>query len=369
MNLVTTMSAPSVNDDGVFYLDHNGKIVDFVGEGEGATNYAVVVGNKKNGTVDDGFNLTVDKYPQIKVINQKGDEVIYDIFVKLDKLGKVTSSAKYVATNGTVSDLFSGNKTVAGGIGFNANTINNMTVIKYRLNSDNKITRIESIGTQNVGSADTTKSSFKLATGALIVDTTNSESVNANKLKSLITNVNAVYNKKGEIEVLLVGATEIDTVKYTFAYITSVQSAVNKDGDEVLATVAYINGKKVDPMYTDADDVFTKLGNGKYDVKKVYALDVNGDVIEEANKVTTSGAIGTSTENVDVYTGTVDDRGTDTVKINGKWYTLSEDATIIGVDSANAVNAVRRLNSIAVGKTNVTLYIYDGYVSFVVIHE
>ena len=366
------VSTPEVNDEGIFYLDHNGKIADFEGEGAGATDYAIVLG-VETGTVTSKFNKTsIDDYPQIEVVTQEGDKVIYDLLIKLNSKGEVSSSVKLGANNLFVNKditdaLADAKKEIAetkmDGL---VDAKEELSIIKYRLNSDNKVTKIEKVSAQEIKAVDTTKTSFKTAANILVFDTIKDESVNLNTLSSKIDGF-AVYNKKGEIEVLVTD--DIDQAIYTFAYITSVQNA-NQGGDNVLASVAYVNGKKVDPLFTDDDDVFpteTVDGVTKFITKKVFALDINGEVIEEAVLVTTSGAIGA--KNVTVYNGKIQDRGTDTVKIGGKWYTLSEDATIIGVDSANDVNAVRRLNSITADKTNVTLYIYDGNVAYVVIHE
>jgi hypothetical protein len=360
------ISAPEVNDEGVFYLDHNGKIVDFDGEGVSATDYAIVIGTEA-GTIDSKFGKkSIDDYPQIKLVNQEGEEIVYDLLIKLNSNGdKVTSSVK---VNG--SSLFDDSDLVASGefaklkvqdlVGENPQE----SIIKYSLNKDNKVSKIETVTAQFLEDVDTTKSSFKLASNALVFDAKEAEAVSADKLRSEIDGY-AVYNKKGEIEVLVTN--DIDQAKYTFAYITKIQAA-SKDGDSVLAAEAYVNGKKVDPLYTDSDDVFTKT-DGKYTVKVVYALDMNNEVVEDAIVVTTSsGIIGGKI--LTVYEGKIQERGNNTVKINDSWYTLADDATIIGVDSSdNSVNAVRKLNSIRADKTDVQLYIYDGYVSFVVIYE
>ena len=348
-------TAPELNDEGVFYLDHNGKIVDFDADGSSATDYAIVIGAEP-GSVTSKFSKTsIDDNPQIEVVTQEGEEVVYDLLIKLNSSGGVSSSVKVNSDNlfvtADIPELGEGE--------FAVDKVENLvgeepelSIIKYSLNKDGKISKIETVEAQEINDVDTTKSSFKIIDNALVYNSEDNEAVSINKLSSKIDGY-AVYNKSGQIEVLITEDT--DGVKYTFAYITSAQDA-SVDDDNVQATVAYIDGKKVDPLYTDADDV---VGG----TKRVYALDIVDDVIEEAIEVTTSGAIAT------VYEGTIDDRGTDTVKIDGKWYTLSEDATIIGVDDAGDVNAVRRLSAIRIDRTVVTVYIYEGYVSFVVIHE
>lgn len=348
------VSAPAVGDSGVFYLDHNGKIVDIDAEGAGATNYAIVIGAEQ-GDVSNKFGKnSIDDYPQIKVVTQSGDEVVYDLHVKLNSSGDVSASVK-VGTNNLFNNVddIEDEDVVESLVGATPQA----SLIKYRLNSDNRITKIEKISTQPINSVDTTKSSFKLASNVLIYDTDNDEAISENKLMSLINGF-AVYNKNGEIEVLLTNS--VDDVKYTFAYITSIQDAEHNK-DEVQALVAYTEGKKIDPLYTDTD--YT-VEDG---TKKVYALDIDKDgVVTEAIAATTSSAVA----GLEVYEGTVTSRTSSTIQFNGKWYTLADDATVIGVDkSDNSVNAIRKLTSIVTNKTVVTVYIYDGYAAFVEIHE
>jgi len=357
--------APELNDEGVFFLDHNGKIVDFDAEGSSATDYAIIVGAEPGTTTYKFGQRSVDDYVQLKLVTQEGDEIIYDVHVKINSSGVVTASAKVGVDNlfeGTLGDDFGVTelKNLLGIDDFDDDEIvPEDNIIKYSLNKDGRISKITKVEAQEIEDVDTTKSSFRIVDNALVYDRDAQEAVSINKLSSKIDGW-AVFNKNGQIEVLVTEDT--DGVKYTFAYITSAQPA-SRDGDEVLATVAWVNGKKVDPLYTDAD---VEIDN----TKSVYALDIVNDVIEEAIEVTTSGAI----TGVEVYTGQIADRGTDTIKIGSKWYTLSDDATVIGVDvdddgNFGDVNAVRRLSAIRIDRTEVTVYIYEGYVSFVVIHE
>jgi hypothetical protein len=360
-------SAPELNDEGVFYLDHNGKIVDFDAEGASATDYAIIVG-AAGGELTDRFGKSIDVYPQLEVVTQEGEKVVYDLLIKLNSAGtKVTSSVKVDGNNlfddddladfendsdEKVKELFAEGK---------ENAYKN--IIKYSLNKDGKISKIEPVEAQRITEVDTTKSSFRIVDNALVYNNEDEEAVSINKLSSKITLGYAVYNKNGQIEVLVTEDT--DGVKYTFAYITSVQDA-SRNNDDVQAIVAYVDGKKVDPLYTDADDVVD------FDGKAVYALDIVNDVIEEVFVPEEEFLVTTSPSAINgntVYKGTINDRGTDTIQIGSKWYTLSDDATVIGVKSNGDVNAVRRLSAVRAGTSVVTVYIYDGYVSFVLIHE
>ncbi|WP_312814851.1 S-layer homology domain-containing protein [Sedimentibacter sp.] len=363
-------SDPEVGDSGIFYLDHNGKIVDYDTEAEGATDYAVVMGVEAGAVKHSFGKVSIDDYPQIKLTTQAGDEVVYDMYLKIDSNNKISNSAKldkvaffdktYTVTNDVIdgdgkitSTTFTDLKDLVDG---------HPQVIKYKLNNDNKITKIELVDAKKIEGVDTTKSSFKLLSDALVYDYQAEESVNQDKLSSKITEGFAVYNKKGEIQVLLIKTIDVDDTVFTFAYITSVNKASNK-GDNVQALKAYMNGEFVDPLFTDDDELVDKT-----ETPNVFALDMDGEIVTDATAITTtSTALGGKT--LTVHKGTIDDRGNDTIKIGSTWHTLSEDATVIGVDSDGDVNAVRKLSSIRAGKTEVDVYMYNGYVQFVVIHE
>ncbi len=358
-------SAPEIGDSGIFYLDHNGKIADYDTEvSDGATDYAVVMGVEA-GTVKDSFGkVSIDDYPQIKITNQSGDEIVYDMYVKVDSNNKISNSAKLGTESLFSGTLVKGNEITSAkfeGLDDLVNT--HPQIIKYKLNSDKKVTKIELVDAKELTSVDTTKSSFKLLSDALVYDYQKLESVDQSKLSSKIATGYAVYNKKGEIEVLLVRTSDVDDSVYTFAYVTSVNNAKN-NGDNVQAVKAYVDGKYSTEIFTDSDDVFPTSGG----TKKVYALDMDGTVITEATAATPSG-ITLGRKTLTIYSGTVQDKGSDTIKINGSWETLSDDATVIGIDSNGDVNAVRKLNTIRNDKTNVDVYMYNGYVVYVVIYE
>jgi S-layer family protein len=353
-----------LGDEGIFFLDHNGKIVAFDGEGAGATDYAVVL-DVAPGEISGRFDNSLDEYPQLKVITQAGDEVVYDVYVKLNSDGnKVSDSAKYTGTDGKTSDLFVDTDIKSNAIsstkleGLDVSGSDN-TVIKMKLNSDKKITKIEVVEDKSID-LDTTKSSFKLATNALIFSIADQDSVSESKLNSTVVGT-AVYNKNGQIEVLLTNS--VDDANYTFAYITKIQGA-KQNGDEVQALTAYVNGEKVDPLYTDDDDIVT---DAKYNV---YALDLGSDNIATeaklASKVTTSQGltayIGKNATGVSSSNGTIQLSG-------AGWLNLAEDATIVGVDEDGDVKAIRKLSSIVKNESVIDVYYYDSEVVLIVIHE
>jgi len=352
-----------LGDEGVFFLDHNGKIVAFDGEGGGATDYAVVLGVEPGEIDDDRFGkVSIDEYPQLKVVTQAGEEVIYDVYAKVNDDKEITDSAKYVGKDGTVVNLFDEDDVTSDEItndkfeGLKPND-EKYKVIKIKLNSDDKITRLETVEAKDI-EIDTTKSSFKLASGALIFDIDEEEAVSESKLDATVEGY-AVYNKNGQIEVLLTNS--VDGYNYTFAYITKAEGA-RQNGENVQALVAYVNGEKVDPLYTDDDDVVTDGTN------KVYALELSSDNIVEDAKLASEVTEGLKFYKEVKATGVSNSNRT--IQLTGAgWLNVAEDATIIGVDNKGDVEAIRKLSSIVKNESVIDVYYYDSEVVFIVIYE
>jgi len=343
----------ALGDSGVFFLDYKGKIVAFNGEAEGATDYAVVLDVAK-GEVASKFTDSIDEYPQLKVVTQSGDEVIYDVYVKLNSSGEISGSANLDTNKLFTTVTTVGGEKVITSAKFEA--LKTADVVKIKLNSDKKITKIETVSVKTITDLDTTKSSFKLAKDAMLYDTVNKETVTENKLSAIVDG-KAVYNKNGEIEVLLTA--DVDGMNYTFAYITKAEAA-RQSGDDVQALVAYVNGKKVDPLYTDDDDT---VNDG---LKTVYALDLSNEVVEEAKLASASIA---GLKIAKAVTASAVRSSAGTIQLVDGWSSLAENATIIGVDEDGAVNDVRRLSAIDAGKSIIDVYTYDGLVVLIVIHE
>jgi S-layer family protein len=235
-----------LGDEGVFYLDQDGLIADYDGESAGPTNYAVVIDTAK-GSVDDKFtsSKSIDDYPQIKLATQADEEVAYDVQVKISSsTGAVTSSAKV----GTADIVANGTGLDAGKLTVNGIATNDL--VKYSINSDGRISKIEKVINVGYLSAETTKnidldkSSNKLASNVVIFDATDGDYavVEASALPTEFI-AYADRNSNGEIKVLVVKSGEINTAAdRVYAYINKFNAAYDADGDEVQMVVVYTDG-------------------------------------------------------------------------------------------------------------------------------
>lgn len=326
-----------LGDEGIFFLDQKGDIVEFDGSVVGPTNYAVVIG-KADGTKETKFSqVSIKDYPQLKLATQDDETLVYDIQVKINSTsGVITSAAK--DKNG--NDIVTGNLSVAG---VTANQL-----IKYSLNKDGKISKIENLGTIAYSNIDLEKTTNKLSKNAVIFDATAGEFdvVDAKDLpKSLDAHI--VRNKVGEIEVLVAKAGEISSATGTYAYITKVDNSYDKNGDQVQTVTVYTKGQKQVIQTTGQ----LTVANG---AKKVYVLKYDGADIDDAVSKPLGAAVTASAINV---------KGGMIQLAGGNWTALAEDATIIGVDmSDDTVNDIRDLNDITKGVTKIHVF-YKGDVA------
>lgn len=333
----------AVGDEGIFYLDNKGKIA-FVDTEVGEVSYGLVIG-QGNGEIDDDLgSKSIDKYPRIKLLNKSGNEVTYDVNVKLN------SDGNKVTKNPSGNVKYEVNSAGDSIVTTNAN-LKKEAVVEYKINSDNKITSIKVVDTQTKD-IDTSKSSFKLAKDAFVVTTDGEiKTISSSKLPGTVQNAKVIYNKNGEIAVLVTN--KAVEAKYTFAYVTNVGRGDNPDGDTVQIITAYVDGEKKE-LFTDAEGI---VNDG---TKKVYALEINKNVIEEA---TTSSAVESG---LTPLTG-IDSVGSDSIKINGNWVPVSEKVTILQLTSSGSVDSIKKLSSVSSAKNRSKVYVYDGEVVLVTI--
>ncbi|TWH77914.1 S-layer homology domain-containing protein [Sedimentibacter saalensis] len=339
-----------LGDEGVFFLDHNDEIVDYDGSSVGPTNYAVVIGFEP-GTITEKFNSTsIDDYPQIKLATQDDETVVFDVYVKLNSSGDVTGSAKLDGAN-----MFSG--TDLDDTDTLDAAIDQYSLIKYRLNADGKVNKIEVVNNSiTYTNIDLDKTSNKLASDVVVFDATDNDYdvVDASALPTEFS-AYAVRNTSGEIIVLVVEADELDSAaEVSYAYITKVNQSFNGSDEEIQTIVIYTDGAKK-TVYTTEDDT---VANG---TKKVYGVKYDGEDIDEATAVPFASAVTASAMNA---------RGA-MVKVGANWYAMSEHATVIGVDmSDNTVNDLRDLYDIKAGVTLFQYYLNsDQEIDLIIIQE
>ena len=337
---VKGFSKVELGAEGVFFLNHEGDVVDFDGSASRPSQYAIVLAVANGDTAEDRFtgDIFIDKYPSLRLATQDGKEAVYDIKVDITKAGLARNSAEDQDGNKLVTEVLAVDKDV----------VDKDYLIKFKLNKDDRISEIEAV--KDLEEADTyreinlSSSVNRLASDTIIFDASNDYAiVDENKLPTKVE-AYLVRDSNGNIEVIVVNDLKSTA---SFVYVKSVDPAYNNGNNVQIATV-YTNGE-IAEVYTTDTDTFENFKEGVYEVK------YDGKEINEAVRVETS-----------YFLGEVDAVNADTglVEVAGKWLALSENGTVIEVkeilaDGEHKFDSLAGLNDIN-SDTIVEVYENDG---------
>jgi len=230
----------------------------------------------------------------------------------------VDETATYIETDGDEEDLVvTGSAVDAIALNFNT-TLTPGTIIKYILNDDDQIETIEFVDFETLSDVDTTKSTFKLAEGAVIFDARDDEDyavVKESMLKDTIAG-SFVYNDDGELEVIVTADIKDDADDAVYAWVEDIEYAYNDDDDKVQVATVYMDGEE-EELYTDDDDVFKVAGPG------VFKLELDGNVI---TKATLQSPVSKTVSAVSTKNNMVQ------FKDSAAWFAIADNATMITLD-------------------------------------
>jgi len=315
-----------LGEKGVFFLDHNGKIVASKTTKAEPTDYAIII-NSATGTAIAGRfggEYEVDEYPVIKLATQDNEVVVYDVFVEVKDNGDVDESATYIINDDLDPeefDLVVTGSALGSDIALNfasEATLDEGTLVKYILNDDGQIETIEFVDFETLSDVDTTKSTFKLAEGAVIFDARDDEDyavVKESMLKDTIAG-SFVYNDDGELEVIVTVDIKDDADDAVYAWVEDIEYAYNDDDDKVQVATVYMDGEE-EELYTDDDDVFKVAGPG------VFKLELDGNVI---TKATLQSPVSKTVSAVSTKNNMVQ------FKDSAAWFAIADNATMITLD-------------------------------------
>ena len=353
-----------LGDEGIFYLDQNGEIADYDGEGVGPQDYAVVIG-ASNGDVEYKFGkYSVDNYPELKLATQGGAEVVYEVAVDVKDTGEIDESAKISDSKEAAideGDIFKNAGYTPGAdldieeFFYGDPAAFRAYLVKYSLDKDGRIDDLEIIKdvtdyeTKTFAGNKVDKDDDHILDSVVVFDA--GDDYDVIDLDSLDTEfvAYAVEDKNGDIEVLVVRAGEVDDAATTiFAYLNRITLAYDNDGDKVNQYVVYVDGAKKE-IFAD-DDI---KGTGKYN--QAISFDYNGNAIDDSDVdfapvgyAATATAINASRGRIELDVE---------VKTDG-WYDLSEHATILLLEADKDVDKILDLYDIDKGDT-FTVYIND----------
>jgi hypothetical protein len=312
----------AVGEEGTYYLDHQGKLVDFVEDDSDAPEDYAVITEVLDG-VFTGGRIIADA--EITVINAAGEEVTYEFADK----AKVDTA--YVFDLRETTDM----TVVDEQTDVDVNTVlSKYDIIQYSLNSSGKISEIEMINNNPstatpASKTDITTAAYEFASNVVVfnLDGTDVEVADYASLGDKVYILATEENKNGEIEMIFVKG--LGTTK-TYAYITAEGTMWNDDDKEVQSLTAYVDGVEV---FYEAD-ALNAVSSNYVDTATIVELDLDGNIVEgivgSAYPATTPSALV-----VDTVSRVSDNRfrvGTGTNADPYVWYTLADDAVVYILD-------------------------------------
>ncbi len=366
---VNVVDVYELNDDGVFFLNHKGEVVDFDGSAEGPSDYAVVIGVANGNTDEDRFSgkESVDEYPSLKLATQDGEEVVYDIEVDVDDDGAVDEDD--VAVDEDENPLvYDDDEDNDGNTLFvDTDIVDEDYLIQYKLNKDGRISEIKVIRNLEADNTykvvDLDKATNAFADDAVIFDAGDDYAVVKESALPSDPEAYIVRNSSGQIEVLVAEENVIDSATdRIFVYIYGADDAVNDD-DRVQWVDMYTGDADVSAYTTGRTTVDTD------DVEGVFVIEYDGDDIDSAVAVTTSSAL-EGDEFVFEGQATRVNARNNMIEIDGEWYVLSDYGTVVIIDEDGEEDGLGDLNDITRNDTELVVFVNeDGEIDLILILE
>ena len=347
---------------GVFFLDKDGEIAYADVSTVSNAKYAVIIGAVEDGKIESRFGFSVTQYPQVKMVNEKGETKIYDIntWIKSDgTLGIANGFSNHAGATTPVT---------AGDIEIDINT-NAATplaqqpverVVKYTTNDDGKITSISSVTLSTLVTNGTKKEARFLADeNTLVLGRDNNGKyslVELDKLTEGQIDYQTIVNGSSfgwDLVVITDGLSAQSSI-HSYAVVVGKTDVLDANNNEVSKITVLINGEKV-TYVTDkkatawASDqavrslVFNTNGTVNYDA-------TNARPTDPVTGVVTATAVSANGLRLNVNNGAA-------------FYTLSADVVVIKQNAtANAAATLADLNDIRItnGTSKVILFDKDG---------
>ncbi len=366
LNASTGLSL-SLGAEGIFFLDKDNKIAYADTAAVIATNYGIIT-DYNPGTIGQSFGKwAVTTAPQVKMVGADGKEKIYDVVVNLNETDGTTGTANGFAV--TVNQS-TGKVSIALEAGLGDQIMKNATgtnefLVKYALNEDGQITRVQDV---TLGSYETAKKSdakFLADNNTVVLARNDAGKYSLVALDKLTTEtigyqvITNSANFKWDLVVITTGVETVSAVK-TYAVITDITSIQNSAGNTVQKITAYVDGEKVTYEAAEGVDLTAKINT-----LAALTFNTNGKVTGTASVNNIAASVTASAINADNTVIKVTNNGT------VEYYTLSSDVVVYKAN-ANGTVSVADLNDIRItnGTSVVTLLdkTADNVVDVIYIH-
>ena len=370
-----------LGSEGTFYLDKDGDIAFASTKSTTVSNYGIITA-MDNGATGKSFGETgVTKAPRVKMVGTDGKLKTYDVVVKLDNSGNATQAANgflidtITTANAIAIDLKADIKT-AGQIKTSATATANEYLVKYVLNDDGKIIKIEKVTLGAFDQAKKNSAKFLAGDNTIVLgrDTGKEYSViDVEKLTDNTVGYQVVTNASNfgwDLVIITDGIDATNTIK-TYAAVKSISNVLNSDGTATVQKItAWVDGVEVSYI-TNASGIVNNTDHKN----KVVSLTFNSSgLVNGIEDMTNDVKMGILANNVTA--AAINSKGT-VINVNGaaeEYYTLSADVVVYREPaSATGTISVGDLNDIRItnGTAKVTLYDNnkDGVIDVIYMHK
>lgn len=327
-----------VGDEGIFYLDDAGSVFAVDTDGEDLSDYALVL-NLADGKYDTALDGSVDKYPQIKLLTDKGDTVTYKVLASIEKDGtyKMDDTATYNNEyDSTVKDADllvpsnDVNQKISFASKFLANYVAGKTLVRYAVDANGYIEELEIVKTETER-IDTDDIDSITSDNVVVFNFAKAEVSSVNALEDNASH--QVVYKSGKIVVIVTD--KIDSADDIYGTIKAVNYIKNDKKDTVVEIVAFVNGEEV--TYLSKKNVSIGGLIARTTTPEAFKFVFDGDVVTGVTKVN-HGDNGNKTE---VYSGNATSISSTKITVAGTTmyfasnvavyiYDKSDDAITIG---------------------------------------
>jgi len=304
-----------VGEEGTYFLDHQGRLVDFEeDDADEPKDYAVIV-ELLPGVIS-GTRTLADA--EMTIVNAKGEEVTYEF----DEDAEITNTGTEILTETTTAINIT-------------NELDEFIVIKYSVNSKGLVTKVTIVEddidlTQDEDDeVDITGKSYVFASNVVVFnyDEEDVEVVDVDELADEVIILAKKSNKNGEIEMFYVMGLGVTS---TYAYIVDEGTMWNDDDDRVQTLIAYVDGVEV---FYETDILYNASGKiTDVDNATIVELKLDGNVVEGI--VGSAYAVLTTPTAVkgNIATGDVTRISGDRIQVGDDWFVLADDVAVYILD-------------------------------------
>ena len=343
----------ALGNEGTFFLNKDNVVVFFSPKSDTVAttkHYGVILGAKEGVTSNDFGSYTINSLPQVKVANLNGTVKTYDVLVKADAEGTLTTPAGFTTTkvtNGIKLEATAGTAMTAGG-----------KIVEYTLNAAGQITGIYDVTFDGTDTLKVTDAKFQALTNSstqiVTYNTSASKFVTYTKEEIGSTDIDFQYVGTTAWSLVIVSTSIEPAKENTYAMIVSVSDVLNSDDKEVAELVVLINGV-TKTLYTN-----DTLNSGDFEVNELVKLTL--DTKNIVTDVDSAEYVGTTSEDETAIAITKN-----VITLSGPEYiALASDVVVYtvndkGVAVNSSITAVDREIAISTPKqATVTLYDDNG---------